>query len=153
MANPSVFATFDFEPRRVVLDYSNKGASDSARERRRGDEHMAVDGIWTGEIYGPFGWENRGVFVMENGRILGGDNRQYTAGTYELSGHEFAAELSIHYYGPPRAVFGESREQFDSRIVGTLKDGVIEGTVGRPDRPQFDLQIRLSKRMELPHGR
>ena len=112
---------------------------------------MALDGIWTGEVYGPFGWENRGVFIMENERILGGDNRQYTAGRYELSGSAFVAELSIHYYGPPRAVFGESRERFDSRIVGTLEDGVIQGTVGRPDRPQFDLQIRLTKRMELPH--
>ena len=33
---------------------------------------MSIEGIWTGEVYGPFGWDNRGVFVLENGRIVGG---------------------------------------------------------------------------------
>ena len=31
---------------------------------------MSIEGIWTTEVYGAFGWENRGVFVLENGRIL-----------------------------------------------------------------------------------
>ena len=47
---------------------------------------MAVDGIWTGEIYSVFGWESSGVFVLEDGRVIGGDHRQYTMGTFELSG-------------------------------------------------------------------
>ncbi len=111
---------------------------------------MSAEGIWTGEVYGPFGWENRGVFVLENGRVLGGDNRQYTMGTYKIADQDFSAELTIHYYGPPRTVYGEVREQFGARLVGTLKDGVVEGTIGRPDRPQYDLQMRLTKRMELP---
>lgn len=111
---------------------------------------MSVDGVWTLEVYGPFGWDNRGVFIMDDGRILGGDNRQYTAGSYELSGNRFVATLSVHYYGPPRTNFGEMREEFDSTLVGDLNDSIIEGTIGRRDRPQFDLQIRLTKRMELP---
>ena len=113
---------------------------------------MAIEGIWTGEVYGPFGWENRGVFILENGRILGGDNRQYTAGRYSDGDRGVTAELTIHYYGPPRTVFGEAVEQFTSVIEGKLNsDGnVIEGTIRRPDKPQFDLQLRLTKRMELP---
>ena len=111
---------------------------------------MSLEGIWTGEVYGAFGWENRGVFVLENGRIVGGDNRQYTIGTYKLSGEDVQAELLVHYYGPPRTVFGEAKEQFTTVIVGTSKDGEIHGTISRPDKPQFDLQIRLTKRLELP---
>ena len=113
---------------------------------------MAIEGIWTGEVYGPFGWENRGVFILENGRILGGDNRQYTAGRYNDADENMTAELTIHYYGPPRTVFGETVEQFTSVIEGRLNsDGsVFEGTIRRPDKPQFDLQLRLTKRMELP---
>lgn len=111
---------------------------------------MSVDGVWTLEVYGAFGWDNRGVFIMDDGRILGGDNRQYTTGSYELSGHRFVATLSVHYYGPPRTDFGENREKFDSMLVGELNDDIIEGTIGRRDRPQFDLQIRLTKRMDLP---
>ena len=113
---------------------------------------MAIEGIWTGEVYGPFGWENRGVFILENGRILGGDNRQYTAGRYSLSGQTLTAELTIHYYGPPRTVFGEAVERFNSLIEGELdaEGGVVQGTIRRPDKPEFDLQLRLTKRMSMP---
>ena len=111
---------------------------------------MSVEGIWTGEVYGPFGWENRGVFVLENGRVVGGDNRQYTTGGYSLSGSEFEAQLTVHYYGPPRTVYGETSEQFTTRVVGKLSDGVMQGTIGRPDKPEYDLQFRLTKRMDMP---
>ncbi len=112
---------------------------------------MSIEGIWTGEVYGPFGWENRGVFIFENSRILGGDNRQYTAGRYSLSDRDMTAELTIYYYGPPRTVFGEAVETFTSVIEGTVnaESGVIEGRIRRPDKPQFDLQLRLTKRMDL----
>jgi hypothetical protein len=112
---------------------------------------MSINGIWTTEVYGPFGWDNRGVFVLEEGRIIGGDNRQYTVGLYTLSTKKrFKAELMIHYYGPPRTIFGEAREEFATKITGKLKKDQIEGTVSRPDKPQFDLQIRMTKRMGLP---
>lgn len=111
---------------------------------------MSVEGIWTGEVYGPFGWENRGVFLLEGGRIVGGDNRQYSIGTYKNSGDDVQAELLVHYYGPPRTVFGETKEQFTTSIIAKLKDGEMHGTISRPDRPQFDLEIRLTKRLELP---
>lgn len=110
---------------------------------------MSIEGIWTGEVYGPFGWESRGVFLLEDGRIVGGDNRQYSIGTYSLSGRNVKAELLVHYYGPPRTVFGEAKEEFTTVIAGTWKAGEIDGMIRRPDRPQFDLQLRLTKRMEL----
>ncbi len=111
---------------------------------------MSVDGIWTGEVYGPFGWDNRGIFVFEKGRVVGGDNRQYTMGTYQLSGDAFEAELLVHYYGPPRTMYGEAKEEFVTVLTGKVGDGVINGTVGRRDRPEYDLQIRLTRRMDLP---
>ncbi len=111
---------------------------------------MSVEGIWTSEVYGAFGWENHGVFVLETGRILGGDSRQYSVGHYIVSDEKVIAELKVHYYGPPRTVFGEAREEFAIKIEGTLKDGVIDGTICRPDRPQFDLQFRMTKRLNVP---
>ena len=111
---------------------------------------MSIDGIWTGEVYGPFGWDNGGIFVLENGRIVGGDNRQYSLGTYSLSGNDVKAELLVHYYGPPRTVFGEAKEEFRTEIAGTWSANEINGTIRRPDKPKFDLQIRMTKRLELP---
>ncbi len=111
---------------------------------------MSIDGIWTGEVYGPFGWENRGVFVLENGRIIGGDNRQYSTGTYSVSGDRVTAELKVHYYGPPRTVFGEKSEEFTINLDGTVQEGVFVGTVNRDDKAQFELQYRLTRRIGLP---
>lgn len=111
---------------------------------------MSADGIWTAEVYGVFGWENHGVFMIENGRVVGGDNRQYSTGSYKLADGKFDAELMTHYYGPPRTVYGDTAEQFTTKLAGKLNDGVIEGLIGRPDRPEYDLQVRLTRRMDLP---
>lgn len=113
---------------------------------------MSIEGIWTGEVYGPFGWENGGIFLFEKGRIVGGDNRQYSLGRYSLAGDEVTAEILVHYYGPPRTHFGEAKEEFTTVITGTLVESEIAGTISRPDKPQFDLQIRMTKRLELPPG-
>jgi len=111
---------------------------------------MNVEGIWTGEVYGPFGWESRGIFVMEKGRIIGGDHRQYSTGSYRTSQSRFEASLDVHYYGPPQTAFGEARERFTTELEGVVKDDVMTGTIQRPDKAQFNLQCRLTKRMDLP---
>ena len=111
---------------------------------------MSIEGIWTGEVYGPFGWDNRGVFIFENGRIVGGDNRQYTMGSYRLSGNDVEGTLSIRYYRPPRTVFGEAQEEFSADIKGVVEGNEINATIRRADKPMYDLQFRLTKRMDLP---
>ena len=45
---------------------------------------MSLDGIWTLEFYGAFGWESAGVLILEKGRALGGGNNHYSRGTYAL---------------------------------------------------------------------
>ncbi|MEM7444733.1 MAG: hypothetical protein AAF414_15530 [Pseudomonadota bacterium] len=111
---------------------------------------MPLSGVWTVEVYGPFGWENRGIYVIEKERIIGGDNRHYSMGRCQIDGKQMRAALSVHYYGPPRTQFGDASERFQTEITGELLDGTIEGTIRRPDKPQFDLQIRMTKRMDIP---
>ena len=110
---------------------------------------MSIEGIWTGEVYGPWGWENRGVFVFENGRMIGGDNRQYTMGSYSVSADRVTAELKIHYYGRPATFLGERREEAIVQLDATVKDDMIEGLVSRPDESDSALQYRLHKRNDL----
>ena len=111
---------------------------------------MSIEGIWTGEAYGMFGWESRGVFMLEKGRVVGGDHRQFSTGTYSLTGDRVTAELNVYYYGPPRTAFGEKSEQFKIALEGTLADGVITGSATRPGIEQFSLQYRFTRRMDLP---
>jgi len=111
---------------------------------------MSIEGIWTTELYGPFGWENHGVYLLENGRMVGGDNRQYSMGTYSVSGDQITAELKVYYYGPPRTMFGEECEEYTIKLDGKLEDDTIGGTIHRLDKPQLDLQYRWTRRMDLP---
>ena len=111
---------------------------------------MTIEGIWTGEIYSPYGWENSGVYVLERGLVLGGNNRHYSMGRYSVSGNTYKSEISVHYYGPPRAIFGDKQEQFEVEVKGEIQDGVIDARVVRPDRPDSDAHFRLTRRMDLP---
>ena len=111
---------------------------------------MSIDGIWTGEMYGPYGWENSGAYVLEHGRILGGNNRHYSIGRYRVSDDIYTAEILVHYYGPPRTIFGEALEEFEIKVTGRLKEGVIDAHVERLDRPQFSTPYRMTRRMDLP---
>jgi hypothetical protein len=111
---------------------------------------MSIEGIWTGEIHGPYGWENSGVYLLESGRIIGGNNRHYSAGRYSVTDNIYKADIVVHYYGPPRSIFGEKQERFEIEVKGEVGDGVIEARVERSDRPQFEVEYRLTKRMDLP---
>ncbi len=111
---------------------------------------MSLDGIWTGEILGPYGWENTGVYVLEEGRILGGSNRHYSTGTYSLTGDQYKASVLVHYYGPPRTIFGEKQEKFEINVEGKLSDGVIDGQIVRSDKPKSIVEYRMSRRMDIP---
>lgn len=111
---------------------------------------MSIEGIWTGEIYGPYGWENCGVYVIERGLMLGGNNRHYSAGRYSLTGKHLEARVFNFYHGRPRTIFGENREQFEFLLFGEVEEGVIEGEIRKPDRPRSGVKCRFSKRTEIP---
>lgn len=110
---------------------------------------MSFEGLWTAEVYGPFGWDKHGVLLLEDGRMVGGDNQQYTMGSYKVCGEGIEADLKVDHYGTPRTIFGEAAQRYMTKMAGRLKDGVIVGTIARHDRPKYDLQIRLTKQMDL----
>lgn len=111
---------------------------------------MSIDGIWTGEILGPYEWENSGVYILEAGQIFGGNNRHYSFGTFALSGDDYSADVTVHYYGPPRTVFSDKRQHFQIHVTGKLAEDVIDAEIVRPDRPGYNVIYRMTKRMDLP---
>ena len=111
---------------------------------------MTVEGVWTGEAYGSFGWENRGIFVLQDGKTIGGDNRMFCSGPYQVKGKKFSANWQVKYFGPPRTVFGEAKEEITLKAKGKIVGDVIEAKLSRPDRPGYDLHYRLTRRLDLP---
>ena len=111
---------------------------------------MSIEGVWTGEFYGPYGWENSGVYVLYGGAIVGGSNRHYSSGTYSVSGTAYKAKIHVNYYTAPRAIFGEEREEFEIEVTGNVEDGVINAQVVRPDKPAFSVTYCLRRRADPP---
>lgn len=113
---------------------------------------MSIEGIWTGEIYTPYGWENSGVYILNKGVIVGGSNRHYSTGNYKHKGKKYKAEVTVTYYGPPRAIFGDKQEEYKIKVKGKLDGPTIDGQMFRPGRPEYAVQYRMTKRMDLPKG-
>ena len=111
---------------------------------------MSIEGVWTGEFYGPYGWENSGVYVLYDGAIVGGSNRHYSTGTYSVSGSAYKAKVHVNYYNAPRAIFGETRDEFEIEVTGDVGDGVINAQIVRPEKPEFSVTCRLRRRADPP---
>lgn len=111
---------------------------------------MRVDGIWTGEIFTPYGWENSGVYILDEGSIIGGSNRHYSAGSYKHRGKKYEAEMTVTYYGPPKVIFGDQQEHYKVKVKGKFKEDVIEAELVRPDKAEYTVRYRMTKRMDLP---
>ncbi len=92
---------------------------------------MTVEGVWTAEAYGSFGWENRGIFFLQNGQTMGGDNRMYCSGTYRMTGNNFEADWEVKYFGPPRTVFGEAKEEITLKVSDNTQIVVERGKISR----------------------
>ena len=112
--------------------------------------YMTIDGVWTAEAHGVLGWNPAGIYVLENGRIRGGDNRMFCTGPYSASGDTFETEWAVQFFGQPLTVFGETKERIKVRISGALEDGVIDPVLQSPDRPEYQLRFRLTRRLDLP---
>lgn len=111
---------------------------------------MSIEGLWTSELYGLYGWENSGVLVLEKGRALGGGRSHFSVGSYELNDGEFSMTIDIEYHGPPRTLFGSSDKRITVTLKGEVQDNSIEGTACRPETPRQTLMFRLTKRADVP---
>lgn len=111
---------------------------------------MSVEGLWTTEFYGLYGWENRGVVVLEKGRVLGGGRNHFSVGKYELDGEGFYMILDIEYHGPAQTLLGSADKMMTIEFKGNLEDGHIEGSVSRRETPRQSLMFRLTKRADVP---
>ena len=111
---------------------------------------MTIEGIWTTEIMGLFGWETTGVLVLEKGRAIDGGNHHYSVGSYEASGDEIHISLSVNYHGTPRTIFGASDKNLKVELDGTIQEDVIEGNAYRIDGPKQKIAYKLTRRADIP---
>lgn len=110
---------------------------------------MPIEGLWTTEIFGLWGWEHRGVLMLRDGRAVGGGNNHHSVGSYTLDGDAVSATLAIRYHGTPRTMFGSTEREFTLEIRGQRADSQITGEMYRADRPALKLPFRLTHQASL----
>ena len=110
---------------------------------------MSVEGLWTTEIFGLWGWEHRGVLVLRNGRALGGGNNHHSTGRYTEDGGDVSISLQIIYHGTPRTMFGATEREFTLEVSGVRKGNQITGEMYRADRRELKLPFRLTHRADM----
>ena len=111
---------------------------------------MKLDGIWTARVFGPVGWENAGVIVLEDGRVLGGGHRHYLHGSYLDSGDEIWMTVRVTNYGGNRSSLSRNERTLLAEVHGRLENGEIVARVSRPDVPGQAVTVRLTLREVLP---
>ena len=110
----------------------------------------ALEGIWTTEYYGTFGWDRTGFLMFSNGEVIGGGRNHYTRGTYKRDGDTVVLDVSLDYFGEPRTLFGTRTRQFDVHFEGELSGTEILGNAVRPGKNVFPLHCRLTLYAPLP---
>jgi hypothetical protein len=110
---------------------------------------MSVEGLWSSEIFGLWGWEHRGVIILMDGRAFGGGKNHHSVGRYSQSSDEISVSLAIKYHGKPQTMFGSTESEFKLEIDGRRDGEQITGDMYRPDRPDLRLPFRLTRQAEL----
>ena len=105
-----------------------------------------VDGLWTVEFSSSLGLAGKGVLVIEDNRLLGGDAGYYYHGTFNLEKGNFTGELTITRYDKTSiSVFG-NRDKFSFGFTGKLlqDDFEIKASFG-----EYKFQARGKKQKDF----
>ena len=113
---------------------------------------MSLDGIWSVEIGGIYGWERTSTAFFEKGRYLGGGPVMFSQGTYVVDGKKVKIKMKITQHGEKRIAFGEKRKQFSVVVTAKRNGNKIKGEAHRTgDKSNaFKYPVRFFKLADIP---
>ena len=111
---------------------------------------MKIDGLWTIEFISTLHLVGSGVAVLNDKRLLGGDEGYYYSGHYETENGQFSGTIDVTRYNPKSlSVFGDIG-QYTLKLEGRVQeDREIEGTATMVSAPDRKLRIVGTKKEEL----
>jgi len=112
---------------------------------------MSINGIWSTEICGAYGWEPISTVFLENGHYIGGGRNHYSSGHYEEKANgSVVFKIDYNQFGQKRPLFGQKSEKL-SLVIKARRDGdVILGAATTPKKPELGITVRFKKRGKLP---
>lgn len=113
-------------------------------------KRMSGNGLWTIEFLSTINLIGSGVLVMNNGRLLGGDEGFYYSGSYETTPpNGMSAEIRVTRFKPEHvSVFGDIG-QFTLHFQGTLEERSFNGVASVKLNPSQKIRIKGTKKEDL----
>ena len=110
---------------------------------------MALEQLWSVEFVSELSSEGGGVIVIENGKILGGDNNYFYIGSYDLKNNKFNATIDVkHYHGKCNPIFGEL-EEFILKLSGNSNEEEMLLVGNILEDPSRELHVCLKYHTEV----
>ncbi|MEA2080774.1 MAG: hypothetical protein U9P00_13155 [Pseudomonadota bacterium] len=111
---------------------------------------MNLNGIWSSDLGGVYGWEPIGTMFLKDGHITGGGRNHYTVGTYKTKGDSAVFHMEIAQYGKKRALFGQKSEQVCVVVKARRNGDKMIGEAPLPGHMEYGLCVRFKRRGDLP---
>ncbi len=113
---------------------------------------MSLNGVWSLEIAGIYGWERVSTVFLEDGRYLGGGATHFSQGRYTVDKKKIKISIHMIQHGlQKRMVFGKRRSNLYTEISGKRDGNTIQGKArlknAKSDAPKYT--IRMVRQMDL----
>jgi len=107
------------------------------------------DGLWTVEFSSALNRYGRGVIVIVNGRILGGDDGYYYTGSCTINDNSINATITVIKYDQNSiSVFGNINH-FELILNGEINENSFDAIGTIADNPQAQLRVIGTKKEDL----
>ncbi|HHT9106914.1 MAG TPA: hypothetical protein ACFYD7_13740 [Candidatus Wujingus californicus] len=104
------------------------------------------NGLWTIEFISTMNRFGAGVLVLNNGRLLGGDNGYYYSGSYVVEGNNVRANVDIIRFNKNIiSVFGDV-DQYSLTFAGQIKPDSVEAVASFGNTK---IRITCKKKVDL----
>ena len=90
---------------------------------------MDMNGIWSVEMLGPYGWEPVSTAFLEDGIYRSASENHYSIGKYEVSGNRIEINVTGVQHGKTRTVFGKKERVMNLTFEGEIDGDGIKGHV------------------------
>ncbi|MBM4276236.1 MAG: hypothetical protein FJ134_17565 [Deltaproteobacteria bacterium] len=113
------------------------------------DELRKFNGLWTVEFISTIGRSGKGVVILHNKRLLGGDSGYYYTGNYDINHNRFSGNLFVIRHDPTGiSVFGDV-DSFKLSLSGEVDNLHFSAVASIPEMPQFKIKVVGNKKEDF----
>ncbi len=111
---------------------------------------MSLDGIWSSDIGGAYGWEPIGTAFLKDGHLQGGGRNHYSIGTYkEQDDGTIIFNIEINQFGEQRTLFGRKTAKLSIVVTARLDGDKMLGEAMMAGYSEYGIAVRFKRRGEL----